>query len=309
MAIEDTWYDYYRGPSAAPSFTEKLRDQLPGAGVANAGPASTSAPLPPALPAAYDLHAGSNLAAALSNDILRENERKSRLRAKHAQERQLIRLILEILFQIAGFACAIVFGIWAVKSYNVSVVALKVQTVANQLSLRTMCTGDPTLAGDEKCRFILTKSVDDLWDANLFQNALDGTEIATPKLSLGGIIGVVIGSVAGFLFFNIIWAVWRRRQLLMSLNSHLGTDYLSNLEMGPSGGQHAATAPHSLFTHNAMYTSMCSSHKKKSPSMSSLASSSQSTTSTAYSGNPLTPNGTELPKKQLAQPSHVHEIH
>ncbi|KAF3910321.1 hypothetical protein ABW21_db0207800 [Orbilia brochopaga] len=259
MAIEDTWYSYYRGPSATPSVTEKLREQIP------------SAPLPPAQPAASVLPAGSNLAAALSNDILRENQRQTRLRAKH----------------IAGFACAIVFGIWAVKSFNVSVVALKVQTVANQLSLRTMCTGDPTLADDTKCKIILTKSVDELWDANLFQNALDGTEIATPKLSLGGIIGIVIGGVAGVLFFNIIWAVWRRRQLLMSLNSHLGTDYLSNLESGPSVGH--MIAPHNP-SHKAACSFMCSSPKKKCNSASSIISN-QSTTSTAYSGNPLTPNG------------------
>ncbi|KAJ6259575.1 hypothetical protein Dda_5213 [Drechslerella dactyloides] len=307
MAIEDTWYDYYRGPSTAPSLTEKLREHIPGAGVANAAPASTSAPLPPAPPAAFDLHAGSDFAAALSNDILRENERRARLRTRHGRERQLIALVLEILFQLAGFACAIVFGIWAVKSYNVSVVALKVQTVANQLSLRSMCSGDPALADDEKCKVILTKSVDDLWDANLFQNALDGTGIATPKLSLGGIIGVVIGSVAAFLFFNIIWAVWRRRRLIMQLNSHLGTDYLSNLEMAPAGGY--PTAPHS-FAYNRMYTSMCGSGstKKKCGSVSSIATS-QSTASTAYSGNPLTPNGSGLPNKQPGQPSHVHEIH
>ncbi|KAF3187022.1 hypothetical protein TWF788_002602 [Orbilia oligospora] len=138
MGMEDTWYDYYRGPSSAPSFSEKFIPQAPNLTITTASPA----PLSPAPSAAFDQHAGLDYAPALVNNVWREDERRAAIKAKHGRERQLIGLILEVLCQIAGFTCAIVFGIWAVKSYNVSVVALKVQTVANQLALRSLCADD-----------------------------------------------------------------------------------------------------------------------------------------------------------------------
>ncbi|EWC44323.1 hypothetical protein DRE_01149 [Drechslerella stenobrocha 248] len=284
MAIEDTWYDYYRGPLSTPSITEQAVIQARGL-AATTGPAST--PLSPAPSIAFDLQAGSDYALALRND-LRENERARRIREQHGRERRLIALILEILFQIAGFTCVIVFGIWAVKSYNVSAVALKVQTVANYLALRGLCSQDADLTGDGKCAIILAKSVDELMDPNIFSDALDGTGLNLPKLSLGAIVGIVIGGVAGLLFLNIIWAVWRRQRLLMQLNSHLGTDNLANPEAGLSLG--AGVAAHSL---NGAFAAM---QKRKGTSEASFST--QSTAPTAYSGNPLTPNGPGLPSKQ-----------
>ncbi|KAK6529346.1 hypothetical protein TWF281_008523 [Arthrobotrys megalospora] len=299
MGMEDTWYDYYRGPSSAPSFAEKITAKVPTLTIN-----TPSAPLSPAPSAAFDHHAGSDYAPTLVNSVWRESDRRAAIKAKHGRERQLIGLIIDLLCQIAGFTCAIVFGIWAVKSYNVSVVALKVQTVANQIAMRSLCADDPTIAGSKVCIAALKATGDQLWDASWISNPMDGTEIAIPKLSLGGIVGVVIGSVAGILILNIIWAVWRRRRMIMQLNSHVGTD-LSNLEAGHGSG----LAPHGHGTIDQLYTKAKSNLKSKECAKVSVGASTASTvSSTPYSGNPLTP-GTTTQKKQWIQPSHVLQIY
>ncbi|KAK6353873.1 hypothetical protein TWF730_008296 [Orbilia blumenaviensis] len=281
MGMEDTWYDYYRGPSSASSFTEKITPKIPTLNINTASPA----PLSPAPSAAFDHHSASDYAPTLVNNVWRESDRRAAIKAKHGRERQLVALLLELLCQIAGFTCAIVFGIWAVKSYNVSVVALKVQTVANQIAMRSLCADDPTIAnglGADLCKKALAANAQQLWDAGYISNPMDGTEIAMPKLSLGGIVGIVIGSVAGILILNIIWAVWRRRSMIMQLNSHVGTD-LSNLEAGNGHG----LAPHGS---------------------GAVGVATVSVSSTPYSGNPLTPS-TTTSKKQWVQPSHVLQIY
>ncbi|RVD83121.1 uncharacterized protein DFL_007522 [Arthrobotrys flagrans] len=293
MGMEDTWYDYYRGPSSAPIFSEKLIPKAANLTITTASPA----PLSPAPSAAFDQHAGSNYAPTLVNNVWRESDRRAAIKAKHGRERQLIGLILEVLCQIAGFTCAIVFGIWAVKSYNVSVVALKVQTVANQLALRTLCADDPTLVSgphSDLCTRVLKANSENLWDASYMSDPMDGTEIAVPKLSLGGIVGIVVGSVAAILICNIIWAVWRRRSMIMQLNSHVGTD-LSNLESGNGTG----LTPHN--TINQLYS--------KAKSKGKTCTSTVAVSSTPYSGNPLTPSTTLSTKKQWSQPSHVLQIY
>ncbi|KAK6335169.1 hypothetical protein TWF718_010605 [Orbilia javanica] len=291
MGIEDTWYDYYRGPSSA-SFSEKFTANAPNLTITTASPA----PLSPAPSAAFDRHAGSDYAPTLVSNVWRESERRAAIKAKHGRERQLIGLILEVLCQIAGFTCAIVFGIWAVKSYNVSVVALKVQTVANQLALRSLCADDPTLASgpnSQLCTMVLRANAKNLWDAAYLSDPMDGTEIAVPKLSLGGIVGIVIGSVAAILVCNIIWAVWRRRSMIMQLNSHVGTEYLSNLEAGNGSG------PASHGTIDQLYS------KAKSKGTSSTVT----VSSTPYTGNPLTPSSTPSKKMPWAQPFPVAQIY
>ncbi|KAF3168297.1 hypothetical protein TWF225_010466 [Orbilia oligospora] len=299
MGMEDTWYDYYRGPSSAPSFSEKFTPQAPNLTITTASPA----PLSPAPSAAFDQHAGLDYAPALLNNVWREDERRAAIKAKHGRERQLVGLILEVLCQIAGFTCAIVFGIWAVKSYNVSVVALKVQTVANQLALRSLCADDPTLTNGphpELCTRVLLANPENLWDAGYMSDPMIGTEIAVPKLSLGGIVGIVIGSVAAILVCNIIWAVWRRRSMIMQLNSHVGTD-LANLEAGNGSG---------LTPHGTIPQLYMNAKSKSSAGTSSTGSTSTvAVSSTPYSGNPLTPSTTPSTKKQWTQPSHVSQIY
>lgn len=44
--------------------------------------------------------------------------------------------------QILGITAAIVFGIWAVKSYNVSIAGQDLQAIANQLTIRSLCLSD-----------------------------------------------------------------------------------------------------------------------------------------------------------------------
>ncbi|EPS38927.1 hypothetical protein H072_7302 [Dactylellina haptotyla CBS 200.50] len=286
MAIEDTWYDYYRGPTSGPTFSEKLTARVPSISI-NPPPG----PLSPTPSTAFDPQARSDYAPTLVSNVWRESERRAEIRAKHARERQMVALILELLCQIAGFTCAIVFGVWAVKSYNVAVVGLKVQTVANQLSLRMMCKDDASIASDPMCVSILSKSVTDLWDASAVQNPLEGTEISMPKLSLGKIVGITIGSVAGFLLFNIIWAVWRRRNMIMQLNSHIGTD------LCPEAGSYGT----------ASYTFSQTGSKTKNQACQSSAS--DSVSSTPYSGNPLTPNGTEVPKNKWRQQDHMLHVY
>ncbi|KAF3931529.1 hypothetical protein ABW19_dt0206745 [Dactylella cylindrospora] len=300
MAIEDTWYDYYHGPTPASTFSEKLQPHLPNITVTTPPHRSPShSPHPHGLSPSIDY--SSPLAP---NNVFTEKERRARIRASHTRERQVVTVILELLCQVAGFTCAIVFGIWAVKSYNVSVVALKVQTVANQLSLRGMCESEATLANSEKCKRLLAASVDQLWDADFIDNAMAGTEIAMPKLSLGAIVGIVIGSVAGFLIFNIIFAIWRRRQMIMQLNSHVGTD-LSNLEAGhgPGGGM----TLHNLSTIKPDIKMFSANKKdcKASTNTSMVSVSTDMSSSTKYSGNPLAPNGTGPPKRRWTQASHV----
>ncbi|KAK6542040.1 hypothetical protein TWF694_007811 [Orbilia ellipsospora] len=305
MAIEDSWYDYYRGP--APSMSEKIISRPPTISTINNAP---SAPLSPASSTAYDPHFRSDYAPTLVNhNVWRESDRKAELRAKHGRERQLIGLIFDLLVQLAGFASAIVFGIWAVKSYNVAVVGLKVQTVANQLSLRMMCTGDPTLADDQFCKQVLSKNAAQLWDSSTLQNPLAGTEISTPNLSLGGIVGVVIGSVVGVIFINIVWAVWRRRRLLIQLNTHLGTDPLI-LEAGHGRG----IAPQSIVHVEESISRMQAKKNKKRQKkeacqrVSSFGTSAMASAPTPYSGNPLTPNGTNMPGKNSVQTSLIHQL-
>ncbi|KAK6511784.1 hypothetical protein TWF481_000689 [Arthrobotrys musiformis] len=293
MGIEDTWYDYYRGPSSAPNFSEKFIARAPNLTVTTASPA----PLSPAPSAAFDY------APTLVSSVWRESDRRAAIKAKHGRERQLIGLILEVLCQIAGFTCAIVFGIWAVKSYNVGVVALKVQTVANQIALRSLCAEDQTLASGPHsgpCTRVLKANAENLWDASFMSDPMDGTEIAVPKLSLGGIVGIVIGSVAAILFCNIVWAVWRRRSMIMQLNSHVGTD-LSNLEAGNGSG----LAP--LSSIDQLY----SKAKPKSNAAPSVSSSSVTvSSSTPYSGNPLTPSTMTTKKSQTwSQPLYVSHIY
>ncbi|KAF3916118.1 hypothetical protein AA313_de0201192 [Arthrobotrys entomopaga] len=306
MAIEDSWYDYYRGPS--PSISEKIVSRAPTIASNNA----PSAPLSPTSSTAYDPHLRSDYASTLvnhNNNVWRESDRKAELRAKHGRERQLIGLIFDLLVQIAGFASAIVFGVWAVKSYNVAVVGLKVQTVANQLSLQMMCTGDPTLAQDPLCIEVLQKTATQLWDSSTLQNPLAGTEINTPKLSLGGIVGVVIGSVVGVIWINIIWAVWRRRRLIMQLNTHLGTDPLM-LEAGHGHG----IAPQSL-AHIEESISKRQARKNKKQQRReacrkaiNFGKSTMASAPAQYSGNPLTPSGTNMPKKNPVHPSLIHQL-
>ncbi|KAK6510486.1 hypothetical protein TWF506_009593 [Arthrobotrys conoides] len=296
MGLEDTWYDYYRGPSSAPTFSEKFIPQAPNFTI-------TTAPLSPAPSAAFDQHAGLDYAPTLVNNVWRESERRAAIKAKHGRERQLIGLILEVLCQIAAFTCAIVFGIWAVKSYNVSVVALKVQTVANQIALRSLCADDATLTSGPysgPCTRVLLANAENLWDAGYMSDPMDGTEIAVPKLNLGGIVGIVIGSVAAILICNIIWAVWRRRSMIMQLNSHVGTD-LANLEAGNGSGLASHGTIDQLYTKAKSQSSACTS------SMGSTRT--VAVSSTPYSGNPLTPSTPSTTKKQWAPPSHVLQIY
>ena len=77
MGIEDTWYDYYRGPSSAPSFSEKFIPKTPNLTITTA----SSAPSP-----AFDQHAGIDYAPTLVNNVWRESERRAAIKAKHVSK-------------------------------------------------------------------------------------------------------------------------------------------------------------------------------------------------------------------------------
>lgn len=140
------------------------------------------------------------------------------------------------------------------------------------------------------CVRVLAGSVEDIWDADFVDHALKGTEIEMPKLSLGAIVGIVIGSVAAFLILNIIYAVWRRRKMIMQLNSQVGTADLSNLE----GGHGGAPSGHGLYYKAPKFSSKNEYQQKSGTSWSG--------SSIPYSGNPLTPNGPPVKgKRQLSQ--------
>lgn len=134
-------------------------------------------------------------------------------------------------------------------------------------------------------------------DPDLFQDSMAGTELVVPKLSLGAIVGIVIGSVAAFLFMNITLAIWRRRKMIMQLNSRVGTDY-SSLEAGHPF--HATNPLHTVSeSGSSLNVKKFSNYKRecKKSTNSSMVSVSTNMSGSTYSGNPLTPNG---PQRKLS---------